>query len=297
MLTEMRKIRVGQLEFDCRISGNEDNELVILLHGFPESSFMYQELMKDLSSHSYYCVAPNLRGYSKGARPKGKENYVIEELVQDVLDIAKNVGKEKFHLVGHDWGSAIGWQLVHNNPQKILSWTGMAVPHLQGFFEAVLMDKDQKEKSKYIALFQLPFLPEWNIRSKGYNILHKLWDEQSAEEIEDYLAIIKEKGALTAMLNYYRANNRLAKRAGAEQILGDINVRTLFIWGNKDIAIGPAAVSKGHKYMKNEYKFLELDAGHWLIQTKYFEVKQAIIEHLSNTESSRADIIVDCEMK
>lgn len=278
----MRKIRIGQIEFDCRISGNEDNELVILLHGFPESSLMYQELINDLSSHSYYCIAPNMRGYSNGARLKGKENYVIEKLVQDVLDIAKNVGKDKFHLIGHDWGSAIGWQLVHDYPNKILSWTGMAVPHLQSFFEAVLTDKDQKEKSKYIALFQLPLIPEWNFRLKDYKILRKLWDAQSTEEIEDYLSIIKEKGAVTAMLNYYRANNKLAKRAGTGQILGDINVRTLFIWGNKDIAIGPVAVSKGHKYMKNEYKFLELDAGHWLIQTKYSEVKNAIIEHLSN---------------
>lgn len=78
------------------------------------------------------------------------------------------------------------------------------------------------------------------------------------------------------MLNYYRANNSLAKRAGSELILGDINVPTLFIWGNKDVAIGPVAVSNGHKYMKGEYKFLELEAGHWLIQTNYAEIKDAI---------------------
>ena len=132
----------------------------------------------------------------------------------------------------------------------------------------------------------MPFLPEWNIRLKGFKILRKLWDAQSTEEIEDYIAIAKGKGAITAMLNYYRANNRLAKRAGSELILGQINVPTLFIWGNKDIAIGPVAVSNGHKYMKGEYRFLELEAGHWLIQRNYADIKDAIIEHLSKYKTA-----------
>jgi pimeloyl-ACP methyl ester carboxylesterase len=280
-MTEIRKIRIDQLEFDCRVCGDEENELVILLHGFPESSIMYRDLMKDLNSHNYYCIAPNMRGYSKKARPRGKKNYTIDKLVGDILDIAKHIGKDKFHLIGHDWGAAIGWQLVHDYPNKILSWTGMSVPHLQSFFNAVLKDKDQKEKSKYIALFQFPFLPEWNIRLKDFKILRNLLDVQRDEEIEDYIAIAKENGALTAMLNYYRANNNLAKRAGTEQILGSIGVPTLFIWGKKDIAIGSVAVDNAQQYMKGEYRFLELDAGHWLIQTNYSEIKLAIIDHLS----------------
>lgn len=158
-MTELRKIKIGHLEFNCRVCGNEDNELVLLLHGFPESSFMYRELIEDLSSNNYYCIAPNLRGYSEGARPKGKQNYVIEKLVKDVMEIAKKTGKDKFHLIGHDWGSAIGWQLVHDYPNNILSWTGMAVPHLQSFFEAVLKDKDQKEKSKRSSNSNAQLLP------------------------------------------------------------------------------------------------------------------------------------------
>jgi len=280
-MTEIKKIQTGQLEFTCRVCGNEEGELVLLLHGFPESSIMYRQLIEDLSKQNYYCIAPNLRGYSAGARPKGKQNYRIEELVKDVLDIAHNVEKEKFHLIGHDWGSAIGWQLVHDYPNKILSWTGMSVPHLHSFFEALLKDKDQKEKSRYISLFQLPILPEWNIKAKNFKVLRKLWDAQDVVEVEDYMAIGKEKGAVRSMLNYYRANHKLAKRAGKEQILGNIVVPTLFIWGKSDVAIGPASVDKGHKYMKGDYRYLELDAGHWLIQTKYCEIRDAVIEHLA----------------
>lgn len=280
-MTEIKKIKIDNLVFDCRVAGNENDELVILLHGFPESSYMYRTLIGDLSSKGYYCIAPNLRGYSSGARPKGKKNYAVDRLARDVLDIVKTTKKETFHMVGHDWGSAIGWQVVHDNPYSILSWTALSVPHPQSFYSAILNDKDQQDRSKYIKLFQLPWLPEFKMKSKDFKVLRKLWDVQSTDEIENYLSILKEKGAVTAMLNYYRANYKLLRRAGKEQILGDIYVPTLFIWGENDIAVGSVAVEEGHKYMKGDYTFLKLNGGHWLIQSNYTDVKSAIIEHLS----------------
>ena len=279
-MIEQKKIKIDQLEFDCLVSGSEDDELVLLLHGFPESSYVYRNLMEDLSSHGYYCMAPNLRGYSKGARPKGKKNYRIDQLANDVLRMAKKTNKKRFHLIGHDWGSAIGWQVVHDHSNLIISWTGLSVPHPQSFFEAILYDTDQQEKSKYIKLFQLPILPELKMKSKNFKVLRELWDEQSEDEIENYISILKEPGALTALLNYYRASNALLKRARSEKILGDINVPTLFMWGNKDIAVGSASVEGGHQYMKGEYTYIELDGGHWLLQSNYSEVKEAIIKHL-----------------
>ena len=277
----MKKIEIGNLIFDCRRAGHEKDELVILLHGFPESSYMYRKLMEDISLKAYYCVAPNLRGYSSGARPSGKNNYTLDKLAKDVMDIAQALGREKFHLIGHDWGSAIGWQLVHDNPNTILSWTALSVPHIQSFFEAILNDKDQKEKSKYLKIFQWPILPELKIKSGDFKVLRDLWAVHSKDEIEDYLSILREKKAVTAVLNYYRANNKLLKQAGKQQILGDIQVPTLFIWGKNDSAVGAESVKNGHKYMKADYAFLELDGGHWLNQSNYSEIKPAIIRHLA----------------
>lgn len=85
---------------------------------------------------------------------------------------------------------------------------------------------------------------------------------------------------MTASINYYRGNYKLLKRAKKNQILGDINVPTLFIWGKKDIAIGSYSVSESHQYMKNDYEFIELDAGHWLIQTSYQTLEKAITKHI-----------------
>lgn len=268
-------IQVNNLGFDCRISGNVSDQLVVLLHGFPETSHMWINLMQDISALGFYCIAPNMRGYSKDARPIGKKYYTIDKLSQDIMDIAKVVGKDKFHLIGHDWGAVIGWFAAYNNPKTILSWTALSVPHIEAFGEARLKDEDQKKKSRYIKSFQIPILPEMKIKKNDFELFKKIWSHSNLEEINDYLSIFRSKNALTAALNYYRANE---KSNGF--VAGVIEVPTLFIWGEKDKYIGAFGVENGHKFMKGYYKFVKLDAGHWLIQTRYKEIKADVFEHL-----------------
>ena len=277
----MREFKIDDLVFDCRVSGNEENELVILLHGFPESSYVWREIMADISGRGFYCIAPNLRGYSKGARPHGKKNYSLNKLATDVVEIAKYAGREKFHLIGHDWGSAIGWKVAHDYPRSLLSWTGLSVPHLQSFFKAVRNDQEQIKMSRYIKDFQWPLLPELKIQKNDFQIFRELWKNSSNDEVEDYLTMFRGKGALTSALNYYRSNYDLLKEASKKNIMGDITVPTLFIWGEHDEAIGSSSVEDGHQYCIGYYKFLQLDGGHFLIQTKSKEVKTAISEHLT----------------
>lgn len=284
---QFKKVEVANLVFDCRVAGDEQDELVILLHGFPETSIMWTTLMKDLSKAGYYCVAPNLRGYSSGARPKGKKHYQIEKLSEDVLGIAAFFEKSKFHLVGHDWGSGIGWKCVFDNPDKILSWTGMSVPHLLAFGEAIKNNKDQSKKSRYTKAFNLPFLPEWIIRRKDFSTLKETWGNIPQAEVEDYLSVLKQPYALTAAINFYRGNYKLLKKFEDTTLLGNITAPTLFIWGKNDAYVGPYAVEQGHQFMKGHYQFLELEAGHWLIQSKYDVIKNAILQHLEKFSFSK----------
>ena len=159
MMKETTKIKIDNLIFDCRTDGNKEDELIIFLHGFPETSYMWKKLMFSFSENGFYCIAPNLRGYSKGACPKGKKHYSLDKLAKDVLDISEFLNKPKFHLVGHDWGAAIGWKVVHDYKDRILSWTGISVPHLQAFGKAIVVDQEQSKMSQYIKNFQLPYLP------------------------------------------------------------------------------------------------------------------------------------------
>ena len=270
------EIALGALRFDCRTAGKKEDPLVILLHGFPETSFMWKPLMGDLASAGFYCLAPNMRGYSRNACPKGKRHYQVEHLVKDVIDLAKAVGSDSFHLIAHDWGAVIGWQLAYQYPERIISYAALSVPHLKGLFKALQTDADQQNRSKYIKMLVVPFLAEYSIRKKDFKMFRKLWKHSKQEEVNDYLSVFREKKVLTAALNYYRAN---FGKTRTEEI-GEIDVPTLFIWGNKDMAIGPYGVSEGHQYCKGPYTFLELDAGHWLMQTAYDDLKPSVLEHL-----------------
>ncbi len=285
-MQEILKIKVDHLTFDCRADGDSANELVIFLHGWPETSHMWKKLMASCSKDGFYCIAPNLRGYSKGACPKGKKQYSLDKLAKDVLAISKSLNKSKFHLVGHDWGAVIGWKVVHDYKDRILSWTGISVPHLQAFGKAIVDDPEQRKMSQYIKNFQVPYLPEIRIRKHDFHLFKKLWKNSDPDEIDDYLKVFRNPKQLTASLNYYRSNYKLLKRAAKNQILGDIHVPTVFIWGNKDLAIGSHAVKESHQYMKNDYEFIELDSGHWLIQTKYQELEKAIRGHILKNKNS-----------
>ncbi len=273
-------VKVNDLTFTCRVSGLENTgDAVILLHGFPETSRMYYDLIPVLVSEGYKVVAPDQRGYSQGARPPKISDYSIDKLSQDVIDIADAFQFEKFHLVGHDWGSAVGWVTAALYSERIISWTALSVPHLDAFFDAINTDKDQQRKSQYIKFFKKPILPELYFKIFGYTYLKNIWRKSSQLEIEKYLEVFKQRGALKASLNWYRANMN-----NEDKFIGDITTPTLIIYGLKDMAIGEKSVDESEKYLTGDYKIEKLKAGHWLIQESFEAVSNSILQHL-NTHS------------
>ena len=275
------EVKNREFVFSCRTSGLENNgDAIILLHGFPETSHMWIDLLKQLSNCGYRVVAPNQRGYSSRARPIDVKQYFIRNLAEDVFAIADAFSFDQFHLVGHDWGSTIGWAVVALQPKKVLSWTAMSVPHMKAFSYAYRTDKDQQKKSKYIGFFKLPFIPEFYFSWNKYSNLKKIWSKSSSEQIEIYLKVFQQPGALKASLNWYRANIGNSMETKNKIFFGDVNVPSQLIWGNKDIALGRTGAEMTKKYMKGPYRFIELDVGHWLIQESFSEVSLSIIEHI-----------------
>ena len=271
-------VSVDEFTFNCRVSGMEnDGEAVILLHGFPETSRMYYDLIPVLVSEGFKVVAPDQRGYSPGARPSKISDYSIDKLSQDVLNIADAFQFEKFHLIGHDWGSAVGWVTVAFHSERVISWTALSVPHLDAFFEAMNNNSEQQRKSQYIKFFKKPILPEFYFSIFGYKYLRDIWRKSSKEEIEKYLEVFKQKGALKASLNWYRANMKNDVKS-----IGDIAAPTLIVYGLKDMAIGEKSVDESEKYLKGDYKIEKLETGHWLIQESFEAVSKSIINHLTN---------------
>ena len=275
----IKSIPANGFQFTCRFCGDPKNEPVVLLHGWPETSHMWEELMQILAMEGFHCIAPNLRGFSLGARPKGKANYSIETLESDVIEITKTLKLDKFHLIGHDWGSVIGWLLCAQFGEIIQTYTGLSVPHIQAFGEAIATDPIQSKMSSYMKGFQLPYLPELRLKQNDYKVLRNLWKNSSENQVNDYLGVFASKGGLRATLNIYRKNYRTLIAAKSKRICGDVNTPCSFIYGTKDLAIAETGVDAQEKYIKGPYELIKLEgAGHWLVQTNFPDVKNAVLK-------------------
>jgi len=278
----IREIEANGMVFRGRSSGTEGSsgEPVILLHGFPETSIMWVGLMERLADEGYRCFAPDQRGYSPGARPGGVEDYEYRKLVSDVMTLADVLGYARFHLIGHDWGSAVGWAMLLLHPERVRRWIAMSVPHMDAFASAIADDPDQRKRSQYMAFFALPEKPERSLTADDFAILRSLWSSIPKEQVDEYLSVFSQPGALTGALNWYRANSVLLEKRREGPKFGPVQHPTLLIWGNQDIAIGRVAVERSAQYMKGPYRLAELNAGHWLAQEEPVRVHDEILGHL-----------------
>ena len=273
------RIKANGYEFRARVAGlNRDAATVILLHGFPVTSAMWLPIISPLANAGYRVIAFDQRGYSPGARPEELSAYVIPNLVTDVIAVADAVGAKKFHLIGHDWGSAVGWSTVMRHPDRILSWTGLSIAHPVAFIEALQNDPDQQARSSYFALFTTPYLPEALFTFNDLALLKLGYEGMSAEQQQEYYEVFSEPQALTSALNWYRQMN--ASRATGAELSPTINTPTLFIWGNNDQAVGRAAVEGQVKYIEGPYREIELDGGHWLLTSHSTRILPALLAHL-----------------
>lgn len=282
--TQLVRIPANGLEFRARVADNgnnlENKETVILLHGFPVTSAMWEPIIGSLASAGYRVVAFDQRGYSPGARPLDSSAYQLSDLVSDVMAIADELNAEKFHLIGHDWGSAVGWSTVMQHSDRILTWTGISIAHPSAFADALANDPDQQSRSSYFLLFTLPWVPETVFTFNGLALLMSTYAEMLPSQQKEYRAVFSEPGALTATLNWYRQMG--ADQGDSEELDPYIETPTLFIWGNNDPSAGRAAVIGQEQYMTGPYTKLELAGGHWLISSHSRIFLPTLLEHLDS---------------
>ena len=278
MAVNLIELSTNGFRFRCRQAGDR-GEPVVLLHGFPETSHMWIPLLERLADEGYRCLAPDQRGYSPAARPEGSDSYRYDRLVGDVLALADAAGFAAFHLIGHDHGAGVGWTAAYRHPERIRSWTALSVPHVAAFGDAIRHDPDQQQRSQYIGFFQQPGAAEQMMSANDFAALRQVWSESPPEQIDEYLSVFREPGALTAALNWYRSSLQIEGEDATSQV-GPVSTPTLMIWGNRDMAIGRKSNEDAAKWMTGPYRFVELDAGHWLIQEAGERVTSEILAHL-----------------
>lgn len=277
------RLKANSLEFLIRVAGMQnDGAAVILLHGFPESSLMWQPLLDRAAAAGFRALAFDQRGYSPKARPSEVEAYQIDRLVEDVLAVANQVGFDTFHLVGHDWGAAVGWKTVMDFPDRVDTWTVMSIPHSAVFQNAILNHPAQQKRSAYMKRFQTPFIPEFLFHLNQKKVADGLRDRWTAEQITECMAIQREYGATRAAFNWYRAS-KINEKAEIKPFEKNILRPTLFIWGTEDPVVAPEIIPLQKPYIKAAYQELSLETGHSILQTKTDSVINAILNHIGKT--------------
>lgn len=274
------RLTTNNLEFLIRVKGMKNTgDPIILLHGFPETSIMWQPLMDSLAERGHRVLAFDQRGYSPGARPSGTAYYHIDSLTSDVLSVANQVGFDIFHLVGHDWGSAVGWKTVMDYPNRIHTWTAMSIPHIGVFFPATTEHPQQKEKSGYMNLLRKPILPELFYHAFQNKIYDGLKNRWTAEQINEYKSVFGEPGAFKAALNWYRAMDMNDDRL-KNSLNKLIHRPTLYIYGSKDPVVAQEIIPLQESLIDTTCNIIKLEAGHSLIQEAESAVIHNVLDHI-----------------
>lgn len=259
-----------------------EGPLMLMLHGFPEFWYSWRHQIPEFAKY-YKVVALDLRGYNDSDKPKAQSAYAMDELVKDVEGVIKGLGYNKCTLVGHDWGGAIAWNFAYKHPDMLDKLIVLNLPHPAKFAEG-LRTPQQIQRSWYVFFFQLPLLPELFVQSNDYQFIETAIKGMAVDksafsqaDIDAYKDAAAKRGALTATINYYR--NAFQPKF-FNQSLGVLEVPTLMIWGEKDIALGKELTYGTEAYVRDfQIKYIP-NCSHWVQQEQPSLVNQYIREFL-----------------
>lgn len=275
---ETTRVTLGDLTFDVHTAGPVDGTPVVLLHGFPETARSWESVAPQLAEAGLRVLAPDQRGYSPGARPDGVAAYTVDLLVGDVVGLLDATGLDRAHLVGHDWGAAVAWQVAAHHPDRITTLTAVSVPHPAAYGWALREDADQQARAAYIKLLRQEGKAEHVLLEDEARRLRAMYgDRVSSESIDEYVRVLSEPGALTAALNWYRAMTREFSE------LAPVRVPTTYVWSTADSALGRAGAERCGEFVDAPYEFVVLDdVSHWIPEEAPDALAKAILARIDD---------------
>lgn len=263
------------LTFDVRDEGPPGAPAVVLLHGFPKDSSSWDAVVPPLHAAGLRTLAPDLRGYSPRASPGSRRDYTIDKLVGDVIALLDSAGLQRAHLVGHDWGGGVAWAAAAAHPDRIATLTALSTPHPSAMIWA-LRHSRQALKSWHMLAFQVPGVPEFSL-SRGLDVgLRRLG--LPADKAVHYAARFATARSLRGPVNYYRAIPLAPRPAPGDR--QRVTVPTTYVWGARDPFLGREAAERTARYVRGPYRFVEVDAGHWLPERHPDVVAAAILDRV-----------------
>jgi pimeloyl-ACP methyl ester carboxylesterase len=282
---EHSTIKTNGIQLHIVQAGPKSGIPVVLLHGFPEFWYGWRKQIPALAQAGCRVIVPDQRGYNLSDKPKGVEAYCVDNLVEDIVGLINELDYQKVNVVGHDWGALVAWMLGIKHPGRLRRLGILNVPHPAVMQQFLRRDFEQMRRSLYALYFQLPGLPELSLRLGNWrgasqamrkSALPKTFTE---EDIEKYKGAWSQPGALTAMLNWYRAAAR-----HRPPITSDMRVRvpTLMLWGVKDAALTYRMARPSLDYCAKGNLIFFPEATHWLQHEEADDVNRHILSFVTN---------------
>jgi pimeloyl-ACP methyl ester carboxylesterase len=260
-----------------------EGPLVVLLHGFPEFWYSWRRQIPALAQAGYHVIAPDMRGYNRSDRPSSWRAYDTALLAQDIADLIHHFDAERAFVVGHDWGAAVAYSVAMRHPEVVQRLAILNVPHPERMLSGFRTLR-QLRKSWYMFFFQIPALPERLFSREGFSFAKRSLRADSPgsfsdEDLERYVEAWSQPGAVTGMINYYRAALRRSPKS-ALAALTPIQAQTLVIWGMRDRHLGSELAEPLAQWVPNVRVERVPEATHWVQHDAPERVNELLIEFL-----------------
>lgn len=280
-----RAFTVNGVRLHCVLEGK--GPLVLLLHGFPESSYAWRGQIPALAEH-FRVVAPDLRGYAESDKPPRVSDYRLPVLVDDVVGLVKALGDDRAHIVGHDWGGAVAWAAAQTHPEVVDRLAVLNCPHPLPLRRALSSLSRQVLRSWYVLFFQLPEIPESILLRDGAAALGRMLrgsairaEAFSEDDILEYRRALSLPGAATAALNYYRAVFRDALTGRTTDPSTIIQAPTLLIWAENDVALGKELTNDMDRFFASDFRIEYVpNTSHWVMEERPELVNRLLLDFL-----------------
>jgi pimeloyl-ACP methyl ester carboxylesterase len=271
-----RDLDVNGVRLHCLVEG--EGPLVLLLHGFPETSRAWRKQMPVLAER-FRVVAPDLRGFGASDKPKGIAAYRTSVVADDVVALIHAFDAERAHVVGHDWGGGVAWSVASQHPEIVDRLAVLNSPHPAVMQKALRSNWTQIRKSWYFFAFQLPWLPEWALTRNGAKALKDSLRISSKPgtfseaDLDEYARAFSAPGAATGGLNYYRAAIR--SRVPTRKIAAP----TLLIWAEDDFALGMELTRGMDDFFETTPRIEYVpETSHWVMEERPEVVNRLLLD-------------------
>jgi pimeloyl-ACP methyl ester carboxylesterase len=280
---ESTRHTVNGVDLHVVTAGDPSNPMVVLLHGFPDFWYGWRHQVPALVDAGYRVLVPDQRGYNLSDRPEGLDSYRMGRLSADAAALIESEGRDSAHVVGHDWGAAVAWDLALRHPEYVDRLGIVNVPHPVVLRKTLLTNPRQLLRSWYVFAFQLPRLPEWYLGRDGAAGMIRALEMSSRSEaftraeLDHYRAAWQRAGTVRASIDWYRAVYRRPDMAPRKTV----EAPTVVVWGEEDDALVSEMARKSLDYCADGKLVRFPHNSHWVHMERPDTVNEHLLDHLA----------------